>query len=120
MWVRLTRKLADFVDGVDISHRRVGEVFELPATDANLLIAEAWAEPHRPPIASGSAGQPPAVEVRVSNWRQALVRRLRQMRERIDVRSTLHESRRIEDRIREELRDSRAVIVTGRPRDRSG
>jgi len=115
MWVRLTRKLADFVDGVDISHRHVGEVFELPIPDANLLIAEAWAEPHRPSIGSGHAHQRQPRKAPVANWRQSLAQRLRQMRERIELRSVLQESRRIEDRVREELRDSRAVIVTGRP-----
>lgn len=42
--VRLTRKLADCVDGIDISSRRVGEVFALPVQAARLLIAEGWAE----------------------------------------------------------------------------
>jgi hypothetical protein len=116
MWVRLTRKLADFVDGVDISHRHVGDVFELPVPDANLLIAEAWAEPHSPAIASAHARQRQHQKVPAANWRQSLVQRLRQMRERIELRSALQEGRRIEDRVREELRDSRAVVVTGRPR----
>jgi hypothetical protein len=117
MWVRLTRKLADFVDGVDISHRCVGDVFELPIIDARLLIAEAWAEPHSPSIASGIASSRPSREAWVASWRQPLVQRLRQMRERIELRSVLQESRRrIEDRVREELRDSRAITVTGRPR----
>jgi hypothetical protein len=122
MWVRLTRKLADFVDGVDISRRHVGEVFELPIPDANLLIAEAWAEPHSPSLAGGHPQQRQPRKAAVANWRQSLVQRLRQMRERIELRSALQESRRIEDRVREELRDSRAVIVTGRPRttDRGG
>ena len=42
--VRLTRKLAECLDGVDLSSRRVGEVFSLPLQAARLLIAEGWAE----------------------------------------------------------------------------
>src|SRR5438045_1095907 len=48
MWIRLTRKLADFLDGVDVSNRHAGDVFELPTCDAHLLIAEGWAERYRP------------------------------------------------------------------------
>jgi hypothetical protein len=43
MRVRLTRKFADCIDGVDLSHRAVGEVIDLPLGDAILLIAEEWA-----------------------------------------------------------------------------
>jgi hypothetical protein len=44
MMVRLTRKLADMIDGVDLSAYRVGEVLHLPWHAARLLIAEGWAE----------------------------------------------------------------------------
>jgi hypothetical protein len=52
MRVRLTRKLADCIDGVDLRHHTVGEVIYLPPKDATLLIAEKWAvlarrRPHR-------------------------------------------------------------------------
>ena len=43
MRVRLTRKLANMVDGMDLSGHDVGDVFELPARDARILIAEGWA-----------------------------------------------------------------------------
>jgi len=43
MRVRLTRKLANVLDGVDVSPYGVGEVFELPDAQARLLIAENWA-----------------------------------------------------------------------------
>ena len=42
--VRLTRKLADKIDGVDISAYRVGEIIALPLRAARLLMAEGWAE----------------------------------------------------------------------------
>ena len=49
--VRLTRKLADRIDGVDISGHRVGDTLSLPTRDAELLVAEGWAipEPQRKP-----------------------------------------------------------------------
>lgn len=41
--VRLTKKLAEVIDGVDLSDRRVGEVVDLPRHDAEILLAEGWA-----------------------------------------------------------------------------
>ena len=43
MKVRLTRKLAPFVDGIDLSSHEVGDVFDLPPEQARLVIAENWA-----------------------------------------------------------------------------
>ena len=45
MRVRLTRKLAECVDGVDLSAHRVGDVMDVSPTEARLLIAEQWAVP---------------------------------------------------------------------------
>jgi hypothetical protein len=45
MRVRLTRKLAASIDGVDLTRRRVGDVFDLPLHDAQLLVAHGWAQP---------------------------------------------------------------------------
>jgi hypothetical protein len=42
MKVRLTRKPADAIDGVDLTRRRAKEVFDLPSRQAPLL-AEGWA-----------------------------------------------------------------------------
>jgi hypothetical protein len=47
MRVLLRRKLADHIDGVDLSGHNVGDVFDLPWSDARLLIAEQWAVPER-------------------------------------------------------------------------
>jgi hypothetical protein len=41
--VRLTRKLADSIDGIDLENRQVGDVFEVSASEGRLLIAERWA-----------------------------------------------------------------------------
>ncbi len=43
MRVLLRRKLAECIDGVDLSGRKTGDVFDLPLVDAQLLIAEQWA-----------------------------------------------------------------------------
>lgn len=45
MQVRLTHKLANRLDGVDVSRVRVGDILELPDADAAALIAEGWAQP---------------------------------------------------------------------------
>ena len=47
MRVRLTRKLAEKIDGVDLSANKVGDVLELEAPEASLLLAEGWAIPER-------------------------------------------------------------------------
>ena len=45
MFVRLKIKLANVMDGVDVSHVRAGDVTNLPDEQADVLIAERWAEP---------------------------------------------------------------------------
>lgn len=45
MRVRLVRKLADLLDGVDVSGHSSGDILELTRRDAELLIAERWAVP---------------------------------------------------------------------------
>jgi hypothetical protein len=44
--VRLIRKLAECIDGVNLAGVTVGEVVDLPPSAALLLIAEQWAIPH--------------------------------------------------------------------------
>ena len=43
--VRLTRKFANILNGIDLSRVRAGEDVELEAREAQLLIAEGWADP---------------------------------------------------------------------------
>src|SRR3954463_3834905 len=43
MRIRLTRRLAEHLNGVDLSRRAVGDLFDLPPHDAEMLIAEGWA-----------------------------------------------------------------------------
>lgn len=42
--MRLTRKFADLIDGVDLSSVDVGDRIDLSRHDADVLIAEGWAE----------------------------------------------------------------------------
>ena len=46
MVVRLTRKLAEEIDGIDLRSRHVGDVLYLDGVQARLLIAEGWAVPY--------------------------------------------------------------------------
>ena len=50
--VRLTRKLAEQIDGIDLSGSHVGDTLMLNAHDADLIVAEGWAE-----RLSGAEGQ---------------------------------------------------------------
>ena len=43
--VVLTRKLAQVINGIDLSERLVGDRVPLRCAEARLLIAEGWAEP---------------------------------------------------------------------------
>lgn len=42
--VRLIRKYAEMIDGVNLETAEVGDRLELPRHDAEILIAEGWAE----------------------------------------------------------------------------
>ena len=96
MRIRLTRKLADCLDGVDVSHYRVGDVLNLPTREALLLVAENWAVP------SGQEGPHSCTPTEEE---------LRCIREQLTHWSEQQSRRRAEDRIREALHDSRAVTV---------
>jgi hypothetical protein len=129
MQIRLTRKVAQVLDGVDVSAHCEGDVFTLPVREAELLIKEGWAVQHRATARAGagalrralatstdqpggkrqdtsqaadnSGRRPPAGE---------LLGKIREALEHCHVQET--EKRRAEDRIREDLRDSKAKTVT--------
>ena len=44
MYVRLTKKLANVMDGVDVSHARAGDILNMSDSQGEMLIAEDWAE----------------------------------------------------------------------------
>lgn len=43
MQVRIIRKLANFINGVDLSRAQVGDIIIVPVRDGEILIAEGWA-----------------------------------------------------------------------------
>jgi hypothetical protein len=47
MKVRIIRKLAEVMDGVDLANYDNGDVIDLPARKARLLVAEGWAAEER-------------------------------------------------------------------------
>ena len=133
MKVVLTRKLAERVDGVDLSKARVGEVMTVSRREAELLIAEGWAQqsprrrtPQTPaatpetaapsatpletprPLAGSAPPQPPEFRSIAPT-----IDRIRELREELELqRLAEQDRRRAEDRFREELRDSRARTVS--------
>ena len=119
--IRLIRKIAHHLDGVDVSSHAVGETFELPSAEAGLLVAEGWAivDPDGAPFAAGvfgGAAAQPGTLPQPDSHDLTLARtleRLRELRAGIEQRrhTTEFEPRRAEDIIREELRDSRAKTI---------
>ena len=47
MKVRLTKKYAEQINGIDLHGRDIGDVLELPPEKARLVVAEEWAIPER-------------------------------------------------------------------------
>src|SRR5438045_3406644 len=43
MRIRLNCKLADWMDGIDLSHCTVGDVIDLAEHEARMIVAERWA-----------------------------------------------------------------------------
>jgi hypothetical protein len=48
--IRLTRKFAERIDGIDLSQRRTGEIMDVSSRDARLLMAEGWASADDAPV----------------------------------------------------------------------
>jgi hypothetical protein len=135
MKIKLTRKLADHLDGVDVTPNVAGDVLNLPRRQAELLVAEGWAEPIAHPLAltfpveaarlnpspvgdSGSDGHAHDSETLGAGAAGAsqpvagTLERLRKIREQLEHRRLVdQERRRAEDRIRDQLHDSRSRIV---------
>jgi hypothetical protein len=95
MRVRLIRKLADRLDGVDVSRCVEGDELDLDRTDARVLVAEGWARPVR----------------RASELRRYASGALDSAKA-ADVPGAPRPRRRAEDRLRDELHDRRARTVT--------
>ena len=97
MRVRIVRKLADWVDGIDLSHCGVGDFVDLVERQARIMIAEQWAVFARRAgdrVASTDSGEAPAPALadgrrllgdrRRSSRLNDLYQRLRDKREKID------------------------------------
>jgi hypothetical protein len=98
MRVRLTRRLASCIDGVNLAGHKVGDILDITLHDAQLLIAEEWAVP----VAATESRRPLVLPMTTSDL----------LHEGADQPAGGHEQRRAEDRFREELRDSRATTIS--------
>jgi hypothetical protein len=121
MRVRLTRKLAECLDGIDVSGHEVGDLLTLDRREAELLIAEGWAVassgrtrdvrsstiPKRAVTAASRAARRPLAG--------GVVTRLRTVHKQLTQgRFDPCDQRRAEDRIREEIRNARAHVAKPR------
>ena len=114
MQIQLIRKLADYLDGIDVSACRQGDVIELPRRDAELLIAEGWAvafyEPANREIRRVFAA--PERAIAADRFAPRTVEQMRRIRQEMESkRFEEQERRRAEDRIREELHDEQAKTI---------
>jgi len=94
--IRLTRKLAECLNGIDLSAHNVGDLLTVRRDHAELLIVEGWALP-------GTGTIRPAC-------RSLTVGQRRRFRELLRDAGQKY-ARRAEDRIREDFRDSRARTI---------
>ena len=115
MRVRLIRKLAARLDGIDVSRYYEGDVLELPRREAKLLIAEGWARLYRRAAAEvgGTSWAPVrALASDISRSASTLAHRLRRITDEIEHQHFAgHGGRRAEDRYRDELFDAHAKTV---------
>lgn len=113
MQIRLTRKFAEAIDGIDLSHHAVGDLIDLPQHDADLIIAEGWASSAPLPSRVTARHRVRARGPDTPTGRSArAIKHLRHVQEQMGqgrFAPALH--RRAEDRIREALHDSRAHTV---------
>ncbi len=114
MRVRLIRKLAECIDGVDLSRTKTGDLLELSPYDAKLLISERWAEAVAGPAETRHATVTFGRAIAADSPARRTADQLRRVREQLELHQVERlEARRIEDRIREELHDAHARIITG-------
>src|SRR3954462_2241648 len=107
MRVRLICKLGECLDGVDVSGYAAGDVIDVTPREAGMLIAEGWAE-----SATEHDELRPAVMVDRGKPALRTTARLRELRKEMETKILgEQEHRRAEDAIREDLHDSRAIIV---------
>jgi hypothetical protein len=112
MRVRLIRKLAECIDGVDLSRRRTGDILDLSPYEARLLISERWAVPVPGPAETRHATVAFTRAIAADSPARRTADQLRRVREQMESHQFERlEARRIEDRIREEIHDARARVI---------
>ena len=67
VYVRLKKKLANVMDGVDVSQARTGDLLNVSDSQGEMLIAEDWAEPFDSP--DSTSGSSPSQNATPSNSR---------------------------------------------------
>ena len=98
MQIRLIRKLANYLDGIDVVQYREGDLLDIPKREAELLIAERWAAAVVDAADRTQCSRPTDEQ-------------LRGIREQLEAWSVQPERRRAEDLIREELRDAQGITL---------
>jgi len=97
MRVRIVRKLADRVDGIDLTNYDVGEVIELPEMDGRLMVAEQWGEFARREADLEDGRNSTARPLDRRRTSSDLYDRLRSKREELEYRDRRHFYRRDSD-----------------------
>lgn len=69
MKVLLTRKFSNLLNGIDLSRYKKGDTLDLSARDANMLVAEGWAERADETVRDRAADRPPRPRSRKSKHR---------------------------------------------------
>lgn len=116
MQIQLVRKLANHLDGIDVTAYRQGDVIDLPLRDAELLIAEQWAVAYYDPASREvrDVSATPQLAIAADRLARRSLDQMRRFREEMEMkRFEEQERRRAEDRIREELHDEHATTING-------
>ena len=103
MRVRIVRKLANWVDGIDLTQCDVGGLIDLPDADAALIMAGRWAVPaRRQADAMVSSALHSATEARMLEGRRVGAERRRSVTS-IDLYQRLREKREAIERERRQF-----------------
>ena len=114
MRIRLIRKLAPYLDGIDLSGAVEGDVIDLPRDQARLMIAERWALPFRGRAQEARGASAPSIRTVAADApaRRRTVAHLRRVREQMEQKRFAEaEHRRAEDLIRDQLHDACAITI---------
>ena len=116
MQIQLVRKLANHLDGIDVTAYQQGDVIDLPRREAELLIAEQWAVAHYATASREvrNVSATPQLAIAADRLARRSLDQMRRFREEMEMkRFEEQERRRAEDRIREELHDEHAKTIIG-------